>query len=82
MPISYLSIYIIYTHTYIFLLAKMDGTIVQSLWVQILLSKFNFLKILYSKFETIMNGTYDNNPDIESLNITILYNYLVLYKNI
>ena len=60
----------------------MDGTIVQSLWVQILLSKFNFLKILYSKFETIMNGTYDNNPDIESLNITILYNYLVLYKNI
>lgn len=29
-----------------------------------------------------MNGTYDNNPDIESLNITILYNYLVLYKNI
>lgn len=44
--------------------------------------EFNFLKILYSKFETIMNGTYDNNPDIERLNITILYNYLVLYKNI
>lgn len=36
------------------------------------ISKFNFLKSLYCKFETIMNGTYDNNPDIESLNITIL----------